>query len=79
MRRVRPWAFAAGLTMIAYDMAGHGCALLARLTGTRGAVLWNAYSQFVWPSLANSVTYDAFWTAFFALAMALLLWGRTPR
>ena len=37
---MRQWAFAVGIAMIAYDMAGHGCALLARLTGNRGASLW---------------------------------------
>lgn len=62
--------------MIGYDMVGHGCCLLARLTGNQGAYLWNTYAGYVWPSFANSVIYDAYWTAFFATAIALLLLGR---
>jgi hypothetical protein len=62
--------------MIGYDMLGHACALLARLTGTPGALLWNAYAGYIWPSLADSVAYDAYWTTFFATAIALILWGR---
>ena len=74
--RLRSGAFWGGLAMIGYDMLGHACALLARLTGTPGALLWNAYAGYIWPSLADSVAYDAYWTTFFATAIALILWGR---
>jgi len=70
------WVFWVGISMIVYDMTGHGCALLARLTGTSGARLWNAYSRYIWPSLADSVMYEAYWTVFFALAITFLVWGR---
>jgi hypothetical protein len=73
---MRPWAFWLGITMIAYDLLGHACCLLARLTGPTGALLWNTYSRYVWPSLAQSVAYDAYWTTFFALAIVLLVLGR---
>jgi hypothetical protein len=73
---MRHAAFSLGISMITYDMLGHGCALLAHLTGTPGAILWNTYSRYIWPSLAEGIAYQAFWTAFFATAITLLLWGR---
>lgn len=68
--------FWVGIALIAYDMLGHACCLLARLTGQAGAGLWNTYAGYVWPSLSNSVAYDAYWTTFFAVALGCLLWGR---
>jgi hypothetical protein len=70
------WYFWLGIAMVAYDMLGHATALAARLTGGRGASLWNTYSGYIWPSLANSIAYDAYWTLFFGAALLFILRGR---
>jgi hypothetical protein len=70
------WYFWIGIAMIGYDMLGHATALTARLTGARGAFLWNTYAGYVWPRWADSVTYDAYWTLFFGTAILLILRGR---
>jgi hypothetical protein len=75
-RSRRASVFWIGIALIGYDMLGHLTCLVARLTGSTGAVIWNTYSPYIWPSLANSVAYDAFWTGFFALALVCLLLGR---
>lgn len=75
--RLRRWAFRGGIAMIAYDLAGHACALLAHLTGPYGAYLWNTYAGFVWPSLEAGLVYQAYWTLFFTLALTGILWGRS--
>jgi hypothetical protein len=74
--RGRLGLFWIGIAMIGYDMLGHMTCLLARLTGRSGAELWNTYSTYIWPSLANSVAYDAYWGGFFAIAITLLMLGR---
>ncbi len=67
-------AFWIGLAMIAYDASGHAMCLMARLSGQRGVDLWNSYSRYVWPAV-NGVWYDAYWAAWFAVAIALILIG----
>lgn len=64
--------------MIAYDMLGHACCLLARLFGNKGAILWNTYSKYIWPSLSNSIAYDSFWTCWFAVALIFIIQNPNP-
>jgi len=79
MNPLKAWLFWCGIALIAYDMLGHGVCLLARLSGAGAAHLWNTYAGYIWPSLSNSVAYDAYWTGFFSLAITLLIMGRRPR
>lgn len=64
--------FIAGALMLGYDIAGHACCALARMTGTRGAMLWNTYSQRIWPNISNSLHYDLHWTAWHTCALLLM-------
>ena len=78
MRRTRrPWLFWLGIALVSYDMLGHLTSLVARLTGTPGAVLWNTSAGSLWPSLANSGASEAYWRGFFALAILCLILGRS--
>jgi len=70
------WCFWVGIAMVSYDMLGHATSLAARLSGTTGAQLWHTSSTSIWPSLANSVAYDAYGTGFFAIALTLTILGR---
>lgn len=64
--------FIAGALMLGYDIAGHACCALARMTGTRGAELWNTYSTRIWPSISNSLHYDLHWTAWHTTALLFM-------
>jgi hypothetical protein len=75
MACTRSVAVAFGLAMVAWDGLGHGCGLLARLTGPTGAWLWNTYSRLIWPSIINSIVYDLFWFSWFSTAIGLIAWG----
>lgn len=70
--------FILGGAMIAWDAIGHAACLVARLWGPAG-LMWNSYSTYVWPRLADSVAYDAFWAAWFFTALALLIAGYAIR
>ena len=69
------YIFWVGILMICYDMMGHLCCLVARITEPTGAKIWNTYSRFIWPSLANSKTYDAYWSLFFLISLTFLIIG----
>ena len=75
---MRVWLFWVGMSMVSYDMLGHGCAALAHLTGDVGALVWNTYSAYLWPRLPDGLPYHAYWLTFFAVALSCLLVGR-PR
>jgi len=63
-----------GIAMIIYDLLGHFLCLLARLCN--GARLWNNYSQYIFPSIHNSIAYDLFWTLWFVVALCLIIIGK---
>ncbi len=67
--------FSAGALMLGYDIAGHACCALARMTGRQGARLWNTYSRCIWPSITNSLHYDLHWTAWHTAALLLMALG----
>lgn len=73
---IREIGFWIGIAMISWDMLGHACCLLARLTGYAGATLWNNYSKLIWPSISNSIRYDSFWTLWFSVALILIVQGK---
>lgn len=66
--------FSVGIIMIAYDWAGHFCCMIAR-TWQWAALIWNAHSKKIWPSIPNGREYDAFWSLWFMVAKAFLLAG----
>lgn len=66
--------FSIGAAMVLYDLAGHACCAIAR-SNQSAAKLWNAHSTKVWPSIANGLAYDLYWTAFFSLALGLMVAG----
>jgi hypothetical protein len=65
-----------GIAMITYDFLGHFVVALARMNGGFVARLWNSYSKTVWPSISDNLTYDLFWSAWFAAALLCLIAGR---
>ena len=64
-----------GIAMIGYDFLGHFLCAIARLNGELGAWLWNKYSRFIWVKIPDNLTYDLYWSVFFALAMFFLIVG----
>lgn len=64
--------FTIGALMLAYDILGHACCAVARMTGQVGARVWNAHSQKVWPSIQNSIHYDLHWTGWHSVSLLLM-------
>lgn len=63
--------------MILYDAMGHFACLMARWE--IAVYFWNHWANHIWPSFASPITYDAFWSVWFFIAVGLIILGRKTK
>lgn len=59
--------------MLSYDASGHLFAVLARISGERGAYYWNNYSTYIWPRIIDPTLYDLYWATWHFITIVLFV------